>query len=729
MISPNWTVREQLSQDIRTRFRLRLSFPDEHGYAAQCAQMRSLHPSVIFALRKIKSISLLFETKTLPVQEINFRKVTDSQRGTLKITAKNGAEAVDHVYRTLAANVPNMPRQDGRSQTKSLIQIGLPVTNHIDPLPKVDVEGQFVFAFLPVVQMTQLPFLVQADFILTGGRQAVIDNAWNRALRTGLVHLFRMFIAQLVTEQKKLSYRWLTYLPLQPMLLFWQTFPKDIQQKVTAERFYLSRNQKLLRPRELRILAPYFTHLCEPLVTEDSSLWSFLSPDFPAETHSTLIKLSVGRLQHEEALGLFSKDLSRESAALYSRPLKDAWHDTFLKFISAGLANGRRSTRDIIFSMAIVPLRVQNQLEWRQFGTRIFFPYAVNEGMGSECVKIAIPSDADLAVLHPDALVADDRREKYSAPGVTDPTPSTICTAVLAAMSRSVDKYASDLIASLEILFWYAQPLSLTAQADLKALNAVGFWSSTAKLFMRSKERGHAETLISLEGNPLYQEHFLHDDYQTSTVATRFRGGRTWNQWLTDIAGIRWYPPLADIDDRNQLHWCLEIVREQNSREFLFVIQQYWAQEYSATCQFKASITVALRKAQVLCQHEGRTELQQTWFPSAELTTVARKYGVESLLPILSLPDTTNGLTISTWPALIELGVRSSINLSFYRGLLRLLSVSGAPPIVGTVKMGWLYDNMAQAMTLEDRAVVQVPSHPIHTTGLILHRPSLRRHQ
>jgi hypothetical protein len=73
--------------------------------------------------------------------------------------------------------------------------------------------------------------------------------------------------------------------------------------------------------------------------------------------------------------------------------------------------------------------------------------------MGSVCVKSAVPSDADLVVLCPDALVADDGREKHSVPDVTDPTSSTICTTVLAAEFRSVDKHVSDLLTSSKILF------------------------------------------------------------------------------------------------------------------------------------------------------------------------------------------------------------------------------------------------------------------------------------
>jgi hypothetical protein len=74
----------------------------------------------------------------------------------------------------------------------------------------------------------------------------------------------------------------------------------------------------------------------------------------------------------------------------------------------------------------------------------------------------------------------------------------------------------------------------------------------------------------------------------------------------------------------------------------------------------------------------------------------------------LPLPDPPGEHLISEWSALRDLGVRYSLDLSFYREALSLLSATGQPPTVGPQKLGWLYKNMADRVTLDDRETLKV---------------------
>jgi hypothetical protein len=320
----------------------------------------------------------------------------------------------------------------------------------------------------------------------------------------------------------------------------------------------------------------------------------------------------------------------------------------------------------------------------------------------------------DLVVLHPDAAEDPSRRGVYQLLGVRNCPPDTICDAIEKAEAAPGNKFTSDLLSSLELLFWFSHTLSFRARHNLVASTSGGIYAKSNRLFMRSDQPYHAECLLRLAENSQYNKHFLDRMHQASSVSTRSRGSMTWEQWLLDVAGVRWHPTLSDPEDRNKLHWMIETIRDKNPATFSPMIQHYWAQEYSDTCRFNSKIKQALMECKVLCQHNGFQELGKTWFPTRPVIENARKYGVEKRLPILALPESTDDYLISQWPSLIDLGVRSALDLSFYRQVLSLLSIAGEAPAISVTAMGWLYKNMGDRVTLEDQADLKVSGGPWH---------------
>lgn len=71
-------------------------------------------------------------------------------------------------------------------------------------------------------------------------------------------------------------------------------------------------------------------------------------------------------------------------------------------------------------------------------------------------------------------------------------------------------------------------------------------YENSEDLFMRSNQPYHAERLVRLAEHSQYNKYFLNERCQASWVSTRSCRGKTWEQWLCDVAGIRWYPPLSD---------------------------------------------------------------------------------------------------------------------------------------------------------------------------------------
>jgi hypothetical protein len=715
MITPIWEQRKQLPDGVRTRFRLRYLMYEEDGLETLrdiWTRLETQHACILFALRKLRKISIDFQEVEGRNHTICFEKSFSTNENITRITSSVAGEVTDHFYRTFGKTVRGMPKQIERSQSVSRIRIGFPVRTETDGSPKIEANGQFIFAYLPVMQMAQLPFLIHADFLLPGSRQSVTDNLWNRKLRVEIASLFASAVKNIVLDDNKLSYKWLAYIP-QPMNGFWQPLQGLIHQHLSAQKIFYSRDGTLHESSSVRILTQDFMHQEKPLLPESNQSWRFLSAKYSNSHLSTLKSLGVGVLSRIEALDIISYDTSSTSSISQQRPLNDRWHNSFLAFIQQALSRGKSTAhKAMIDQMLILPVLVKNKLEWRRPGRNVYFPTVVDEGTGSERIKIEMPTDLELVVLYPDAAEDPSRRSVYHLLGVRNCPPATICDAIEKAQVVSGNKLPSDLLSSLELLFWFSHKFSFGAQDNLVADTSGEIYEKSNQLFMLSDQPYHAECLLCLAENSQYNEHFLNRAYQASSVSTRSRGGMTWEQWLVDMAGVRWYPTLSDPEDRNKLHWMIETIRDKNSAAFLPMIQHYWAQEYSNTCRFNSKIKQALMECKVLCQHNRFEVLGKTWFPTRLVIETSRKYCVEKTLPILALPQSTDDYLISQWPSLTDLGVRSALDLSFYRQVLSLLSMAGEAPAISVTEMGRLYKYMGDRVTLEDQADLKVCGGP-----------------
>lgn len=77
------------------------------------------------------------------------------------------------------------------------------------PLETAEEPEYSVFAYLPTELRSGLPFLVNADFLLTSSREAIlVDRPWNRWLRDEIAPCFVKGFVQLIHDE---SYRWQAY--------------------------------------------------------------------------------------------------------------------------------------------------------------------------------------------------------------------------------------------------------------------------------------------------------------------------------------------------------------------------------------------------------------------------------------------------------------------------------------------------------------------------------------
>lgn len=463
MITPIWEQREHLPNGIRTRFRLRYSMSEgntSETFRHVWAQLEAQHASLLFALRKLKKISIDFQDIDGRNCTMSFEKSFFEDSSITKITKSVAGNETGHFYRTFAINVGNMPKHFERSRAVSSIKIGFPVTARTDGIPILEVDGQLVLAWLPVMQIPQLPFIIQADFLLTGSRQSVIDNSRNRRLRDGVAELFAVAAKKIVLEKSELSYEWLAFIP-RHMNDFWRTLPGLIHQRLSAQKLLYARDESLYESRSLRIPIQSFMHGKKPLLPASGCSWRFLLPRYRDTLTPTLKALGVTFCRFQMRWTLCTPTRRLPTRTIRRLTLSDRWHRSLLSFIQAALGQSSSTQyKDQIREMFIAPVRVQNELEWRRPWGKIYHPIVVESGVGSEAVEIEMPMDVDLVVLYLNALKIPSGWKVYKSLGVCNCPAPKLCVAIEQAQRAPGKKLVADMIRHFELMFWFSHDIS-----------------------------------------------------------------------------------------------------------------------------------------------------------------------------------------------------------------------------------------------------------------------------
>jgi hypothetical protein len=168
MITPIWESPET-SLEGGTRFRLRGLMSEEDSSETLkkiWIRLDTQHASLLFALRKIRKISIEFRDVESRNHKTRLKKSV-TMAGEITTITSSVADCVNHhYYRTFKKNIKDMPKTIDRPRNVTTIKIGFPVTASVEGSPKTEIAGQFIFAYLPVMQLAQLPFVIHADFLL-----------------------------------------------------------------------------------------------------------------------------------------------------------------------------------------------------------------------------------------------------------------------------------------------------------------------------------------------------------------------------------------------------------------------------------------------------------------------------------------------------------------------------------------------------------------------------------
>lgn len=240
----------------------------EFPYESIEKMLVGIDPVTILFLSKLKEIVVEIEsghrqlvkkddTQTPLVQVRIEKRDRDSQ----------STEVQEFIVHTRSFDKPlDVNPEKRKGIDKRDVSIAFPLNNETGSVGKV-------FAYLPVHEDTGLPFLLNADYLLTSSREAIhVDEPWNKWLRDCIPDVFVEAFEKCLnlSEFREKIYR---FIPLESHTMFFSPIVEAIQSRLKDQEVVLTEpDGEKCRPSETWTAAKNFRSLLSPAAYPEALL-------------------------------------------------------------------------------------------------------------------------------------------------------------------------------------------------------------------------------------------------------------------------------------------------------------------------------------------------------------------------------------------------------------------------------------------------------------------------
>ncbi len=327
--------------------------------------------------------------------------------------------------------------------------------------------------------------------------------------------------------------------------------------KLKTSKVLLSREGRLDYPEELRHLQPFHCLPTGAPLFDDITPELYLSGDYNwTRDEDHLRQLGVSNLTYDEALDRLEPYLDGPFPRLLHLDMLPLWHTRVAKLLLRALKKEGRSSRIVkrIKRLPLVPTVRLSLVSPKSHS--VYFP-ADEEGN-------AIPDDLNnLRIVQSSALECPHRQELIETLGVNHCKPNKVARSILKRYNRrhdsitlqnSVDhlrylfktmEHDDDLDKRIFIMDEHEQriyrvfvTLGVDIVIDDVYFETMGEYGTRA---ICDKLKSSSDSVNDMSR---YDMHILHKDYIESVPAGIIVHGRTWEQWLEEVAQVRRVPRL-----------------------------------------------------------------------------------------------------------------------------------------------------------------------------------------
>ena len=235
---------------------------------------------------------------------------------------------------------------------------------------------------------------------------------------------------------------WIHFFPLrQDRDDFFHYLWPEVQQLLSTMPILESMTGDRRVPSDLAIVPEEYTYgIANPLIPSASSIFTYVSQNYPAEDREALESLGVRRVSAKDFLDDLSNFIKKSAVEFQS--MDNEWHSRLSQILDPLTAKFGK----LIFSLPIIPLR---NGKWTAANSGLLlFPLAAG--------NLVVPDYINAFVIHPDAANDSSRRTLLSKLQARDATKAEVCSIIIqyhmSPRFKSKNIFLRDMVSHAEFL-------------------------------------------------------------------------------------------------------------------------------------------------------------------------------------------------------------------------------------------------------------------------------------
>lgn len=213
-------------------------------------ELSKLHAELILFLSKLRKVTV----KT-PQYYAHYDLRKDGDYAELSVESSNGNSGSKYLLKSKAVSVPESAKNSLRKNvTRRDVSLAFPIGFELEESP--------LFCYLPTESDTRLPFLVNADFILSASRESIRkDLDWNGWMRDEVANFSASTLAEILSSEGDCSrWRWVpVWSPNR--VLYWEKVIDKVKIALSTTKCIPSLTGSYELPSNSILLSPTFNFL------------------------------------------------------------------------------------------------------------------------------------------------------------------------------------------------------------------------------------------------------------------------------------------------------------------------------------------------------------------------------------------------------------------------------------------------------------------------------------
>ena len=664
MITPYCEDAETLPSRVRTRMTLTLI--DSSNFEGRASEFQDVPDTLLMFLNKLQQLYIELCKPGNPFAATHYSKRESEQNGLfttfLTKTSYKGKEVStqEQKYITLKSDLHDLPFDEARKdkQGKSIdlatVILAFPVDEHDEPVLK----PQYTYAFLPI-RRVGFKFLIQADFVTQANREDVVHSKRNRAVLEGVAEAFADATV-MFCGRPSLKYKWMRYLPEEFITdEFWGTLWTSVHGKLEQTPLLEPWSGfGLYNPSALeRLSEKYIDEDGNPLLRDLEGEEVYLSPKYTEADFKILQRLGTRSLHWNNFVDRLDEDVENLSNSYWKSMEKSAdWRTRICNVLLMAFTENNLDRQKRLKSLAFVPLHDGRWVSIAS-GTKIYYPKTdeipIATDLGLNLVSSVAAENVAWAQLLsrlgvascPSPHVIKLINERYNNTNASNPTTANAVT-------------------HIQYIYWFSSKDRSCLAPQVRLLNQHGaLLKKDQYLYFPNGEDDYSPSNLfkqdaQVPGHPV---HYLHEDYLKAVDPEVTHNGRTWVQWLEEVAWVRSIAELC-ATDHNSLSKEFQYIIEYRSDRLLGVLKRGWTSYHLSM----SAIEEELWDSDVLMENGERTTLTCASLPFPKLKQIATQLGLADAYPFVAMTEPLRDQERLDWGFAEDLLIGIDENVFFY---------------------------------------------------------------